>query len=190
MIQLPGISGTDNNLLMFEYSKNDTDHLEKVIENFNLITSVDFDVIILGSTERGYGFKHEIHIWITGNDYDNASLMILLGYIIMGHKEWRRGVIKIFALFPEETCNEEKDKLFQLIEDGQLPISRNNIEVIPRKLDVETSTIINKKSQDADLTIVGFRGELLKKEGRSIFEKLDGVGNTLFVNAVDEKEIK
>lgn len=190
VIQLPGISGTDNNLLMFEYSKSDTAHLEKIIENFNLITSVNFDVIILGSTERGYGFKHEIHIWITGNDYDNASLMILLGYIILGHKEWRRGVIKIFALFPEETCKEEEAKLFQLIEAGQLPISRNNIEVIPRKPDVETSTVINKNSQDADLTIVGFRGELLKKEGRSIFEKLYGIGNTLFVNAVDEKEIK
>jgi len=116
--------------------------------------------------------------------------MILLGYIILGHKDWKRGVIKIFALFPEETCGAEEKKLFQLIEAGQLPISRNNIEVIPRKLDVETATVINKNSQDADLTIVGFRGELLMREGKSIFEKLDGVGNTLFVNAVDMKEIK
>ena len=190
VIQLPGISGTDNNLLMFEFSKTDTDNLDKIVDNFNLINSVDFDVIILGSTQRGYGFKHEIHIWITGSDYDNASLMILLGYIILGHKDWKRGVIKIFALFPEETCGAEEKKLFQLIEAGQLPISRNNIEVIPRKLDVETATVINKNSQDADLTIVGFRGELLMREGKSIFEKLDGVGNTLFVNAVDMKEIK
>ena len=190
VIQLPGISGTENNLLMFEYSKIDTEHLNKIVENFNLINSVDFDVIILGSTERGYGFKREIHIWITGNDYDNASLMILLGYIISNHKDWRRSIIKIFALFPEETCSEEENKLFQLIEAGQLPISRKNIEVIPRKLDVETSEIINKNSQDADLTIVGFRGELLLREGKSIFERLGGIGNTLFVNAVNEKEIK
>ena len=190
VIQLPGISGTENNLLMFEYSKNNTEHLNKIVDNFNLINSVDFDVIILGSTERGYGFKHEIHIWITGSDYDNASLMILLGYIISNHKDWRRSVIKIFAIFPEKTCPVEKKKLFQLVEAGQLPISKNNIEVIPRKPDVETATVINKKSQDADLTIVGFRGELLKHEGCSIFEKLNGVGNTLFVNAVDKKEIK
>lgn len=190
VIQLPGISGTDNNLLMFEYSKNHPDDLSHIVDNFNLIKSVDFDVIILGSTERGFGFKNEIHIWITSSDYDNATLMILLGYIISGHQDWKKSVIKIFAIYPEESCSAEEDKLFQLIEAGQLPISQKNIEVIPRKANVETAMVISENSQDADLTIVGFRGEVLKHGGTSIFEKMKGIGNTLFVNSAEKKQIK
>ena len=190
VIQLPGISGTDNNLLMFEYAKNNTADLSKITDNFNLITSVDFDVIILGSSERGFGFKREIHIWITSSDYENATLMILLGYIIIGHKEWNKSFIKIFAIYPEESCNAEKEKLFDLIEAGQLPISQKNIEVIPRKANVETASVINKKSQDADLTILGFRGEALKHQGIAVFEKLESIGNVLFVNSTKEKQIK
>ena len=190
VIQLPGISGTDNNLLMFEYSKNNPENLNHIVDNFNLIKSVDFDVIILGSSERGFGFKNEIHIWITASDYDNATLMILLGYIIIGHGDWRKSFIKIFAIYPEESCDAEKEKLYQLIEAGQLPISQNNIEVIPRKADVDTATVITEKSKDADLTIVGFRGEILKREGTTIFDKLEGVGNTLFVNSAEKKQIK
>ncbi|MEM6965655.1 MAG: amino acid permease [Bacteroidota bacterium] len=190
VIQLPGISGKDNNLLMFEYSKNNLASLDNVIDNFNLIKSVDFDVIILGSTERGFGFKNEIHIWITSGDYDNATLMILLGYIISGHSDWKDSVIKIFAIYPEKSCGTEEKKLFELIEAGQLPISRKNIQVIPRKAEVDSATVIAEKSKDADLTIVGFRGAILKHDGTVVFEKMQGIGNTLFVNTAKQKKIK
>ena len=190
VIQLPGISGTDNNLVLFEYSKHNPENLGKIVDNFKLINSVDFDVILLGSAERGFGFKREIHIWITGNDYENATLMILLGYIIIGHSEWKKSFIKIFAIYPESTCEEEHKKLFELIKDGQLPISHNNIEVIPRKADINTRSVITEKSKDADLTILGFRGESIKHEGIAIFEGYESIGNTLFVNASRRKTIK
>jgi len=190
VIQLPGISGTENNLLLFEYSKHKPDNIGNIVDNFKLINSVDFDVILLGSTERGFGFNREIHIWITASDYDNANLMILLGYIIIGHRDWRGSFIKIFAIYPEATCEVERKRLFDLIEDGQLPISYNNIEVIPRKEDVDTRSIIMEKSKDADLTILGFRSESIKHQGAALFEGYEEIGNTLFVNASREKTIK
>ena len=191
VIQLPGISGTENNLLMFEFSKqNSGEHLQNIVDNFNLIKSVDFDVIILGSTERGFGFKKEIHIWITSKDYNNATLMILLGYIVLGHKDWDRSFIKIFAVFPEETCDVERNRLYELIEDGQLPIAKQNIEVIPQKADIELNTIIRTKSRDADMTIVGFLGDLVNHLGPSVFEGLEDIGNTIFVNSAQQKMIK
>lgn len=190
VIQLPGISGTDNNLLLLEFSKQNPLNLEAIIDNFNLIKSVDFDVIILGSTERGYGLKKNIHIWITSNDYENANLMILLGYIILGHREWKEGHIKIFAVYPDETCDTERERLFMLIEAGQLPISPNNIIVIPRKHDTDVRAIINAESRDADLTIIGIRGEALKHEGTTVFEGYEEIGNTIFVNAAEQKRIK
>ena len=190
VIQLPGISGTDNNLLLLEYSKHKPENLQNIVDNFKLIKSIDFDVLILGSSERGYGFRDSIHIWITSNDYENANLMILLGYIMVGHKDWKNSQIKIFAIYPEETCIDERDKLFAIIEAGQLPISPNNIEVIPRKQSTDTIQIINEKSRDADLTIIGFRDELVKHNGIEVFKGFGNIGNTLFVNAAHQKEIK
>lgn len=144
----------------------------------------------MGSTERGYGLKKEIHIWITPKDYDNANLMILLSYIILGHEEWNDGLIKIFAVFPEKTIEEERDKLFELIEAGQLPISKNNIQLITQTAEKELKSIICSKSKDADLTILGVRDELIKKQGVDVFEGLQNVGNTIFVNAAEGKRIK
>jgi len=190
VIQLPGISGTENNLLMFEYSKQQPEHLSNIIDNFNLIRSVDFDVIILGSSERGFGFKKDIHIWITNADYDNANLMILLGYIILGHPDWKKAQIKIFAIYPEETCDEERKKLYELIDAGQLPIAPQNINIIPRKSDVDVRTVIANHSKDADMTILGFRDEVVKHQGAKTFQGYEAIGNTVFVNAANRKVIK
>ena len=190
VIQLPGISGTENNLLMLEYSKHNPSNLDDIVDNFKLIKSVDFDVIILGSTERGYGLKQSIHIWITSNDYENANLMILLAYILLGHKEWSSGVIKIFAIFPEDTCKEEESRLYNLIEAGQLPISAHNIEIIPRTGDIDPRAIIEEKSKDADLTVVGVRDEIIKHDGVEVFKGYEHIGNTIFVNSAERKKIK
>ena len=189
VMQLPGISGKDNNMLMFEFSKSDDSNLKDIIDNYTLIKSVDFDVCILRSSERGFGFKHEIHIWITSKDYENANLMILLGYIIMGHPEWKDGLIRLFAVYPEEEIKEQKEGLFELITTGRLPISVNNIELIAQKQETPIKEIINNKSQSADLSIVGFRSEILKRTASDLFAGYDQLSNVLFVNSTEEKEI-
>ncbi|WP_367392130.1 amino acid permease [Lewinella sp. LCG006] len=190
VIQLPGIAGTENNLLLLEFSKHAPDDLDDIVDNFKLIRSVDFDVAILASSERGFGLKKEIHIWLTSKDFDNANLMILLAYVLLGHKDWGEAEIKIFALYPEATCEVERQHLYQLIEAGQLPISTQNIEIIARDPNLATLNVINEKSRDADLTILGFREEVVKHDGREVFLGYSNIGNILFVNAVEQKEIK
>ena len=37
--------------------------------------------------------------------------MILLGYIILGHPDWKKAEIKIFSLYDEEDFEEEKKNL-------------------------------------------------------------------------------
>jgi len=115
--------------------------------------------------------------------------MILLAYIILGHSEWSNGLIKIFALYPEESLEEERERLFELTKSGRLPISSKNIEFIPRQHNTDSKAIVNEKSGDADLTIVGFRAELLKQKGAEIFEGYENIGNVLFVNSAEEKKI-
>jgi hypothetical protein len=190
VIQLPGISGTDNNLLLLEYSKTDPALLNDIVDNFALINAVNFDIAILASNERGFGLFRQIHIWITDRDYNNAVLNILLAYVILGHPDWSKAVIKIFAVFPESTMEEDKNRLYDLIRDGKLPISKLNIEVISRASTTSVKSIISQKSKDADLTIVGFRYASLKHMGSELLHGYDEIGNTLFVHAGDEKMIK
>lgn len=188
-LQLPGVSGKENNMVLFEFYKTREDSLEEILDNLSLVKAVSYDTCILCSSEKKFGFNNEIHIWMTSNDYQNANLMIYLAYIILGHPDWNDGFIKLFAVLPQDEIRDQRMKLLEMIKTGRLPISANNIQIIPVKEDVNTKDIINEKSQDADLTIVGFRNELIKKTGKDTFMGFDNIGNVLFVNSQNEKEI-
>ncbi len=188
-LQLPGVSGQENNMLMLEFDRESHDGLDRIVANYQLAAAVEFDVCILGTGARGFGYRHELHIWITQYDYDNASLMILMGYILLGHEEWRGGVIKIFALFPEEELETRRDELRELITSGRLPIALQNIEVMATSADTSRQTIVADKSRDADLIIVGFQREALKHDKDAVFSGYDGLGNVLFVDSRSDKGI-
>jgi solute carrier family 12 (sodium/potassium/chloride transporter), member 2 len=189
IVQLPGISGKENNIIFLEFARNSPEELDRIIENYQLIGSVGFDVCILSSSSRGYGYKQEIHIWLNSGDYENSSLMILLGYIIIGHPDWKGASIHIFSIFPKDNLDTEEENLRRLIYSGRLPISARNIEMIPQDSGVDRRVLIREKSQDADLIITGFRGEAVKKMKRDLFSGYDGVGNVLFVNTKKEIDI-
>ncbi|MCP4457170.1 MAG: amino acid permease [Cytophagales bacterium] len=189
-VQLPSISGKEGNMFLFEYSRQNGDSTKEIIDNIPLARAVEFDICILSSSEKGFGHKMEIHIWITQSDFENANLMILMGYIIMGHPEWKKAQIKIFAIFPEESVKEQRHKLLALAREGRLPISTNNIKVIAQTEGKGNKEIIEEVSRSADLTIIGFRMEAIKQKGQQVFEGYADVGNILFVNAQKEKEIK
>ncbi|MCD6347276.1 MAG: hypothetical protein J7L96_07650 [Bacteroidales bacterium] len=187
-IQLQGISGKGNNMILLEYSRTDHGDFPEALTNFNLLKSTHFDVCVLNTSYKGFGYKKDIHIWITSSDYENANLMILFAYILMGHPEWSKGVIKIFALYPKNILEKQKEMLLSLIRSGRLPISPENIELIPQEETQDYKAIIEAKSIDADLTIIGFRDKDISK-GLDLFNGFGDVGNILFVNADKQKEI-
>ena len=189
-LQLPGVSGKDNNMVMFEFYNKDPEELKPILENFFLVKALDFDVCILSSSAKNFGYKREIHIWITPRDYVNASLMILMAYIILGHKEWKGGQIRIFAVYPEDGLEEQKQKLDNLVMTGRLPISAKNIDLIVQHPNTDLKGIINERSHAADLTLIGFPGEGVSPEHLDIFTGYDQLGNVLFVNTSKEKIIK
>ena len=190
IIQFPGIAGTENNLLLLEYSKQTGEGLDDIIDNFKLIKSVDFNIGLLGLSERGFGLKRTIHVWVTRAHYESANLMILLAYIMTGHPDWEDAEIRLFAVFEESKLAEEEQAMYDLIETGQLPISRNNIEVLCRQDNTDSRSVIARKSGDADLVILGFRDEAIKRLKGELFAGYEGIGNVLFVNASEEVEIR
>jgi len=190
IVQLPGISGKENNLILFEFAKDDPEGLDRIIDNYPLIRSVDFDICTLGSSTRGFGFRKEIHIWINVEDYKNANLMILLGYIIIGHPDWRHAQIKLFALLSETQKESHQEKLTTMIREGRLPISPNNIRVISDKKISDDKTLINQYSVEADLTITGLSEKHVANPDTEMYKGFDKIGNILFVHSMKQKKIQ
>ena len=189
IIQLPGVSGLDNNMILFEYDKKDPKNLEQIVENYALVRSGNYDVCILGGSNRGVNFHEGIHIWVRRVDEENLNLMVLLSYIILGHPDWKGAKIKIFNVRRPGQHDEATDHLLQLVKTGRLPISLKNVEFIDIDESMNLKTLINEKSVKAGLTMVGFRSEQIKHEGNKLFEGYEEMGDILFVNAFRETKI-
>jgi amino acid transporter len=190
VIQLTGVSGKSNNLILFEYSSQESDGLQEIIRNYNLLLATDFDVCILRSSERGFGYHKEIHIWLSSKDYENSNMMILLGYILMGHPEWKNTTIKIFSVYSEKYLDKKRERIEFLIKEGRLPISSKNIELIPQSEGKDIKQVIQDKSRDADLSIIGYRPKELMEQEALLFDGYDEMGNILFLNSFDRKTIQ
>jgi amino acid transporter len=188
-IQMPGIAGMENNMVIFEYDKQAGKNLSNIIDNFAMVRSGDFDVCILASTGKHIEFVHGIHVWIKSSDQYNANLMILLSFIILGHPDWKKSTIKIFEIYHKSEKEEVRQRLEKMIVSGRLPITTQNIEIIEQPEDISSKKIINDRSANAALTMIGFREETLKHEKEALFAGYDSLGTTLFVNSKDIKEI-
>lgn len=189
-IQIPGIAGMENNMVIFEYDKEHPANLPEIVDNFALVNSGDFDIAIMGSSQREIQYKNGIHVWINSLDTENANLMILLSFIISGHPDWRKGQIQIFNICRENEVEKNRAAMKELVISGRLPITAKNIRLLIQDQDVSRRTIINKNSANAGLTLIGIREELVKKEREKLFEGYDELGTVLFVYSKNQKEIE
>jgi amino acid transporter len=188
-IQLPGISGMENNMVIFEFDQANPTGLDEIVENFSLVNAGNFDICILSASGKTRNFKNGIHVWIKSTDEFNANLMILLSFVISGHPDWKKSQIKIFDICKEDELDELQVLKKKFIEEGRLPITEKNIEIIIEEPNISAKQRVNEKSADAALTIIGFREESIKHEGKKIFTGYDELGTILFVNSHSEKVI-
>lgn len=189
VIQVPGIAGMENNMVIFEFDKEEPENLSNIVDNFALVTAGNFDVCIAASSRRQIEFKDGIHVWIRSIDSENANLMIMLSFIILGHPDWHRANIKIFVSCKTDQVPETQKRMEELVLTGRLPITAKNIEIIPDQEDVNIKTLVNQRSSDAGLVILGFRDEQVKHDREIVFQGYEDVGTVLFVNTHNQKEI-
>ncbi len=189
VIQLASISGKGHNLIIFEYPRNNVEKLNDVIKNYEMLEATEFDVCILGTSFRSFGYRREVHIWIDPKDINDSALEILLGYIFLGHRDWKDAVMKIYALCTSESQEEERDLLFDQIKAGRLPISPGNIELVNKDANRSLNQTINDNSKNADLTIIGFDSEDIH-EGTIHFDGYVDLANVLFVNSLNVKRLE
>ncbi|MXY81308.1 MAG: hypothetical protein F4Y91_04380, partial [Gemmatimonadetes bacterium] len=130
-LQMPGISGLPNNCVLLEFNKEHPEEIAETVQGARLATESMFNVLILRSTNYRFGYRSSIHLWVTEENMVNARLMLLLAYIIVGHREWRRAEIRLFACFDSGDGESETNKLSRLMTEGRLPISRQNVTSVP-----------------------------------------------------------
>ena len=189
VIQTPSISGMENNMVIFEYDKRNPDELSNILSNVNLVRAGNFDVGIYAISENLVKVKSGIHVWIRDHDGKNTNFMILLGYIIMSHPDWKKSQLKIFITSTREDFSGIKDSLSERIASGRLPITLANIEFIMIDEEHTFSNMVEKHSSQAGLTIIGFYEDRLKNEPINFFTKFKATGDILFVNSFKPKKI-
>jgi amino acid transporter len=183
VIQMPGVSGLENNSVLFEYDDDHPNELPELVKGCSLAGSLGYNTCVLRSSERHFGYKRTLHVWLTRYDDTNANLMILLAYIILGHPDWRRAEITIYVTFPSHKLDEQVIELNSRIASGRLPISARNVRAIPADDGVSLSDLVTEHSADADLVILGYNLEVLEKRGQEAFLRYKSANDLLFVNA-------
>jgi hypothetical protein len=189
VIQTPSISGMENNMVVFEYDKRHPEELVRIIDNINLAKAGDFDICIFAGSSYPVRNRFGIHVWIRETDEKNTNLMILLGFIILSHPDWCKSQIRIFITTTRES-DTVKEETKERIAAGRLPITLTNIEIVILPEGQALSDVVGIHSKHAGLTLIGFREEIIKRgDARKFFTLFDDIGDILFVNASQYKEI-
>jgi len=184
VIQIPGISGMENNGILFEFQEDNPTEISDIIEGCNFASFVDFNLCVLRSSERHFGYKRNIHVWLTPGDLRNANLMILMAYILLGHPEWEGGEIDLYVAFEKKELNKEVIRLNRLIDKGRIPISHQKVKRIPwNKRSKSFELLVSENSNDADLVIMGFSVSKLQEDKGSYFKRFESINDVLFVRA-------
>lgn len=186
IVQIPGISGLDNNSILFSFLEGDDETLAEIIDGCNFASVAGFNICVQRSGKRHFGYKKNIHIWSTPGDYKNANLMILLAYIIVGHHDWRGAEIDLFAALPEDKLDEGVAELHRLIAQGRIPISPNRVRQVPVAKDVPLDQLVRERSTSADLVITGLSLAKMEADGGAFLKGFDGIEDILFVRAGQE----
>ena len=188
-IQTPSISGMENNMVVFEYDNHKPEELRRILSNFALLKAGGFDVAILAESARKINYDNGIHVWIKDANDMNTNFMILLGYIMLAHPNWRKSHIRIFITSTTDESEEVKEKLKARIAAGRIPITFTNIEMVVISDDKTLNEVIETHSQSAALVMIGFTEDTINKEDLTFFTDYEDMGDILFVNSSFEKEI-
>ncbi|MCB2200753.1 amino acid permease [bacterium] len=183
IVQIPGMAGMDNNSILFEFDKESPGELSDIIDGSHFAAIAGMNICILRSSERHFGYHRAVHVWLNPGDFRNANLMILLAYIIVGHPDWKRSEIKLFAAFEPRNMDEEVARLHDLIEQGRIPISSSNLQAVALEPDVPFDDLVAAWSNTADLVITGFSLKKMTRDKGSFLHGFRKVQDILFVRA-------
>jgi len=185
-LQVPGVSGLENNAVMLELSRGDSPEVfSSVVENALFAATVGKSVLVFRHSEAGFGKRRNVHVWLTWDDESHATLMVMLAYVLLGHRDWRHANIHVFAALPSERVDTSHAQFLDMIGDGRLPISPKNIHFMPFNSREDFHGVVEDRSSGADLVIRAARVEALREGGAAALQRHPSLPAVLFVTSSD-----
>ncbi len=189
-LQVPGVSGMENNTVLFGIRHDDNDEvLGEVVEHGLFSANVGKNVLVLRHGDAGFGRRRTLHLWLTWDDDHHAALMVMIGYILLGHKDWRGATIHVFAAIPSDRIEEAHQRFSTMLADGRLPISSKNVRFLPVNSAEEFSGLVESHSANADLVVRSLRRATLESSGADALKRHSGVKGVLFVCSAEKVTI-
>jgi len=187
-IQIPGISGMKNNLVLFDFERSNKKDAARIAENVSLIRAGDFDIGVFSFVKEMKYTENSIHVWINRDQLEKSNIMLLLAYIIHANPDWKNADIKIFDIIRSSNLGVDTD-FIKLIQRSRLPIAPNNIRFVKKEDNEKLSDVINRYSVGARLNIIGFESRTVKLKGGDVFDGYDNMGDILFINIDSHKDL-
>jgi hypothetical protein len=159
------------------------DVLEEVVSGMLIAGVPRMNRLVLRHGENFFGTRKSIHVWLTWHDARNANLMILLSYILLGHRDWQGAEVRLFAAYPRNEVKKRALEIYGMISEGRLLISEKNVLVIPTNDDIDFERLAEVPSASADLVLVGFTDVRLKQKQEDLFRRFPNLRDVLFVSA-------
>jgi len=144
------------------------------------ISAMDKNLILLRNQTGFTNFKR-VDVWWSSKK--NGNFMILLAYLITHSKQWleQGATIKIFNVVDNKTKHRRDIReLENIIEQSR--IENIELEVIESKQN-KIAEIINSKSSDADLVILGLT-DMEKKTNKQVIETIQKFTEKLKVSLI------
>ena len=183
-LQMPGVSGMANNTLLLEFGRHDgAEVLDEVVSGMLMAGVPRMNRLVLRHGENFFGTRKSIHVWLTWHDARNANLMILLSYILLGHRDWHGAEVSLFAAYPHREVKERAEEIHRMISEGRLLISEKNVLVIPTADGIDFERLVEARSAKADLVMVGFTDTRLLQKRADLFLRFPELRDVLFVSA-------
>ena len=187
VLQMPGISGLPNNSILLEFDKSHPEEINEVMQGARLAVESLFNVLVLRSTNYRFGYRSSIHVWVTDDNLRNVPMMLLLAYILVGHPEWKRAKIRLFACSTSWDTELDADQLTTVIKEGRLPISMQNVTSVSYDSEEALEQEVLQRSAQADLVIAGLTAEDLNSNDLTeILQRYQGVHDVLFVHSIKQ----
>ncbi len=190
-LQMPGISGLPNNCLLLEFDELRKEEIAESMEGARIAVDTGFNALILRSTSHRFGYRSSIHLWLTEDNFDNAPLMMLLAYIIVGHPDWKRAEIRLFECCDLGSSEHRNHDLSRLLSQERLPISAQNRTTVGYRSDEELENEVARRSSRADLVIAGIPAATLRgAEAERSLTRYRSTNDVLFVSGVERISLR
>lgn len=186
-LQIPGVSGMENNTVLFDFEDSDPPQVvDSLVDSARFASVADKNILILRHGKRQFGEMRSIHVWLTWHDAQNATLMTLVAYILVGHPDWHHAEISIFAALPPDQVTEGRAQFEAMMEGGRLPIRKENVRFHSVSDGPSYRDLVEQCSGEADLVILGVTLERLHEKGSELVTRHPALAAVLFVAALDE----